>query len=79
MEAEIAYQFEDGYKPFLYLFSFEIPLEIWENREIYAKISEYDDVMEYITDYTEYNWNTEIEREISIPKKVLDKYTLISA
>ena len=32
-----------------------------------------------ITDYTEYNWNTEIEREISIPKKVLDKYTLISA
>ena len=50
MEAEIAYQFEYGYKPFLYLFSFEIPLEIWGNREIYAKISEYDDVMEYITD-----------------------------
>ena len=79
MEAEIAYQFEDGYKPFLYLFSFEIPLDIWVNRKKYAKESGYDDVMEYITDYTDYKWETEIEREISIPKKVLDKYTLISA
>ena len=79
MEAEIAYQFEDGYKPFLYLFSFEIPLDIWANRKRYAKESGYDDVMEYITDYTDYKWETEIEREISIPKKVLDKYTLISA
>jgi hypothetical protein len=79
MEAQIAYDFEDGYKPFLYLFSFEIPLDIWVNRKQYAKESGYDDVMEYITDYTDYSWDTEIEREISIPKKVLDKYTLISA
>jgi hypothetical protein len=79
MKAEIAYQFEDGYKPFLYLFSFEIPLDIWVNRKRYAKKSGYDDVMEYITDFTNYSWVTETEREISIPKKVLNKYTLISA
>ena len=79
MEAEIAYQFEDGYKPFLYLFSFEIPLNIWTNRERYAKESGYDDVMEYITDYTNYNWETAEEKEVAIPKKVLDKYTLINA
>lgn len=78
MEAEIARQFEDGYKPFLYLFSFEIPLNIWENRKKYTKESGHDDVMEYITGCTDYSWNTEIEREISIPKKILDKYTLIT-
>ena len=75
MEATIVYDFEDGYKPFLYLFSCEIPLFIWNNREQYAKMSNYDDVMEYITDFTNYKWNLEITKEISIPKKVLDKYT----
>ena len=79
MEAQIAYDFEDGYKPFLYLFSFEIPLSIWANRERYAKESGYDDVMDYITDYTNYNWEMVEEKEVAIPKRVLNKYTLISA
>lgn len=74
MESEIVSQFEEGYKPFVYLFSFEIPLFIWNNRLQYAKEGGYDDPMDYISDLTEYNWQTEIEREIIIPKKVLNKY-----
>ena len=76
MEAEIAYQFEDGYKPYLYLFSFEIPLHIWLNRETYAEESGYDDDMEYITDYTDYDWKTEEEKEVSIPERVIEEYNL---
>ncbi len=56
MEAQIVYSFEDGYVPFIYLFTFEIPSDVWTNREQYAKESNYDDVMEYITDYSNYDW-----------------------
>jgi hypothetical protein len=76
MEMDISYNYEDGYKPFLYLFSFEIPLSVWANRERYAKESGYDDVMEYITDYTDYNWKEEQAKEIQIPERILSKYIM---
>ena len=33
IELDIIENFEEGFKPFAYLFSFEIPLNIWNNKE----------------------------------------------
>lgn len=60
-----------GFKPYIYLFTFEIPEYIWRKKEIFAKQSGLeDDVMEYITLYTDYSWDLEIEKKVKIPKKI---------
>jgi hypothetical protein len=74
LELNIIEHLEDGDKPLLYLFSFEIPLEVWGNKKYYAKIGGYDDVMDYITDYTEYHWKLEKQIEIEIPKTLIKKW-----
>jgi hypothetical protein len=62
----------DGYKPFIYLFTFEIPEYVWKNKEKLAMESGYgDDVMDYITDFTSYNWDEEEIREIKIPENLV--------
>jgi len=76
LEFNVISNLEDGFKPFVYLFSFLIPLDVWENREIYAEISNYDCVWNYLTDFTNYDWKLEIQKEISISKKLLKKYEL---
>jgi len=72
-EIEILTNNYSGFKPTIYLFSFEISEHIWNNKEKLAKESGFDEdeVMEFITMHTEYSWNTEATREIKIPKKNL--------
>lgn len=78
MEANIAYHYEDdGAKPFIYLFSYDISSDIWNNKERLAKVNGFeDDVMDYITRLTDYKWKLEKSKEIEIPKDVLKKYNL---
>ena len=75
MELNVVEHFELGDKPHIYLFSVEIPKDVWENKEVYAVEAGYsDDVNTFICDYTDYNWETEIDRIIEIPKKIFKKH-----
>lgn len=77
IELDIILNFDEGFKPFAYLFSFEIPLDIWNKKEDLAKNNGYeDDFFQFITDQTNYSWNLELEKEILIPKEIKSKYKL---
>lgn len=77
LELNVISNYDEGFKPFIYLFSFLIPDHIWHYRKELAKENGYDDdVMGYITDLTKYSWELEIEREILIPKTIVKKYQL---
>jgi len=74
-EFEILLNYDDGFKPYVYLFVCEIPEHIWRLKETLAKANGYDDdVMGYITDFTNYEWDLEAEKEIEIPKKLLKSF-----
>lgn len=72
MEFKILDYNRDGYKPIVFLFTFEIPEYIWKNKNKFAEENEYDDVNDYITEYTNYKWDLEIEREVEIPKELIE-------
>jgi len=76
LEFNVIDNYNEGFKPLVYLFSFEIQKHIWENKEFFAEQNDYEDINEYITDLTNYSWELEIEREISIPKTIVKKYQL---
>lgn len=77
LELNVIENYDNGFRPFIYLFSFLIPKHILDNKEFFAKENNYeDDVWGYITDLTNYSWELEIEREISIPKRIMNKYDL---
>ncbi len=80
LEMEVIESFEMGDIPHILLFSFDIPKDIWDNKFNLAVEGGYsDDVMTFITDYTEYHWNLEIDRIIEIPKYILKKHHSIAA
>lgn len=79
LEASVVEHLEEGDKPHIYLFSFEIPKHIWDNKEIFAEDGGYDDAMDYINDYTNYHWKLEIDRVIEVPKNILKKHHYIAA
>ena len=77
LELNVISNYDEGFKPFIYLFSFLIPKHIWEGKKVLAAVNGYeDDVWEYLTDLTNYSWELEIEREIYIPKRIMNKYNL---
>jgi len=79
-EAEICFNYIDGFKPFIYFFSYEISLKIWENKEKLALDNGYeDDVDSFISDFSNYDWINEEKKEIVIPKKIMKKYELKTA
>ena len=78
IELDIILNADEGFKPFAYLFSFEIPLGIWNSKETLAKVYGYeDDHFQFITDQTNYSWNLEEEKEILIPEEIKKKYKLV--
>jgi len=64
----------EGFEPMIYLFSFDIPEYIWKNKEKFAKELGYDDSMEYITYFTDYNWKLEQEKVIEIPAHLTEMF-----
>lgn len=77
LELNVIEHLECDDKPFIYLFTVEIPKHIWDNREIFANDGGYDDAMDYINDYTNYHWKLEAERVIELPQTILDKYNML--
>lgn len=74
-EKEICWNYIDGYKPLIYLFTFEIPLKIWNEKEKLALKNGYDDDFDmFISDFSDYNWVDEETKEVVIPKSILKKY-----
>ena len=63
---------EEDCNPHVYLFSFEIDEYVWKNKKRLALESGYDDVWEYINNFTKYDWELENERQIEIPKTLLE-------
>ncbi|MHB8762578.1 MAG: hypothetical protein ACYC6J_09415 [Coriobacteriia bacterium] len=79
LELEVIESFEMGDIPHIFLFSYDIPKKIWDNKENLAVENGYsDDWMTYITDLTNYHWNLEIDRVIDIPKNILKKHQSIA-
>lgn len=74
-EQEICCNFINGYKPLIYLFTFEIPLKIWNQKEKLALKNGYDeDIDSFISYFTNYDWVNEETKEVEIPKSILKKY-----
>jgi len=79
LELNVVEHFEQGDLPHIYLFGFEIPKHIWDNKEIFAEDGGYSDSMDYINDYTNYKWKLEIDRVIEVPKNILKKHHYIAS
>lgn len=60
---------EDGYIPKLYLFSYEIPKNVWD--EINSDSDLDVDIDTFISDYSDYEWKLEAERILEIQNEYL--------
>jgi hypothetical protein len=80
LEYQVIDSYEMGDIPHILLFSFDIQKEIWDNKFNLAVEGGYsDDVNTYITDYTNYHWNLEMDKVIEIPKYILKKHHSVAA
>jgi hypothetical protein len=68
LKDSVAFEVINGYKPYLYLFGYEISKVVWDNKESLAVIHGYDEgeEMRYITELTDYEWSHEETKEISV-------------